>query len=89
MLELHTGLPFGVAQTRPHAPQLLVEVWVFTSQPLDALPSQFAKPVLQVVTAHAPAAQPLVALLSAQTAPHAPQLLTSACRVRHTPEQLV
>jgi hypothetical protein len=64
----------GSAQTRPHAPQLTALVWVSTSQPLAAVPSQSAKPVAQRTTVQALPAQPLVATLaSAHTVPHAPQ----------------
>jgi hypothetical protein len=51
-----------------------LSVAVFTSQPLEGSPSQSAKPVAQVVTAHALAAQVAVALGSAHARPHAPQL---------------
>ena len=58
-------------QVFPHAPQLELVLSV-ASQPLAALPSQSAKPALQVATVQRPAAQPAVALGSTQGLPQLP-----------------
>jgi hypothetical protein len=44
-----------------------------TSQPFEGLPSQFAKPALQLAIPHIPAAHEGVALGTEQALPHAPQ----------------
>ncbi len=59
-----------------HAPQLARSLWVFTSQPFTALPSQLAKPVSQVVSWHAPLVHADAPLEKRQVKPQAPQLLT-------------
>src|SRR4051794_1899445 len=62
------------AQTFPHAPQELGLESVLVSQPLVRLPSQSAKPTLQLVL-HAPAEQTAEALGAlAHAVPQAPQL---------------
>jgi hypothetical protein len=62
-------------QGRPQAPQLADEVASAVSQPSAATPLQSPKPAAQVTTVHPPAEQPAtVALASAQTRPHVPQL---------------
>ncbi len=49
VLIAHVGVALGgVGHTAPQRPQLFRSVVVLTSQPFAALPSQFAKPVLQV-----------------------------------------
>ncbi len=58
-----------------HAPQWALSLLRFTSQPLATLPSQLAKPALQLAMVHAPLAQPAVALASEQTLLQAPQLV--------------
>lgn len=55
----HT-LPSG--QTAPHAPQLPLSLFVFTSQPLIALPSQLAKPAAQMPMPHVPVVHEAAAL---------------------------
>src|SRR5258707_9145416 len=66
----------------PQAPQLLVSDKRFTSQPLLAIPSQLAKPGLQLRMLIIPALQLTVPTLgnAAPFAPHAPQLFGSAFR---------
>lgn len=67
----------------PHAEQFAT-VPSIVSQPLPAIPSQFAKPAKHVIE-HAPAAQTAVAPGPlGQTFPHAPQLLTSERTSRQT-----
>jgi hypothetical protein len=61
--------------TVEHAPQLALSLLRLTSQPLAGLPSQLAKPALQLAMVHAPAAQPAVALASEQTVLQVPQLV--------------
>jgi hypothetical protein len=61
---------------RPHAPQCAVVLLVFTSQPLAAIPSQLAKPIAQLATAHTPATHEGVALASAHARPQPPQCAT-------------
>lgn len=39
--ETHEGVPLAALQAFPHPPQCDVEVPSVTSQPLEALPSQF------------------------------------------------
>src|SRR5437879_8470219 len=53
---LQIGAAFGNEQTVPHMPQLLVSFWTLTSQPLPAIRSQLAKPMLQE-NVHMPAWQ--------------------------------
>jgi hypothetical protein len=49
VLDEHVRLAFGrVAQTVPHVPQLSRLERVSTSHPLVAMPSQSAKPALQL-----------------------------------------
>jgi hypothetical protein len=40
-LEVQVVVPFGLVQGLEHAPQLLMSLVVFVSQPFEALPSQF------------------------------------------------
>ncbi|HUP86559.1 MAG TPA: hypothetical protein VM143_12900 [Acidimicrobiales bacterium] len=61
-------------QETPHAPQLVLLVARFVSQPSAALPLQFANPALQVPTWHCPLTQTAEPLATLQTFPHAPQL---------------
>jgi hypothetical protein len=56
----------GVAQTLPHAPQLLTVVLRFTSHPLAARPSQLPQPALHEATVQVLAAQPAAAFASTQ-----------------------
>jgi hypothetical protein len=77
--------PGRVGQTVPQVPQWLRSVVRLTSQPLAGLPSQSAKPVLQV-NPHVPPVQLLVALARAgQTLPQAPQLVTELVRLASQP----
>jgi hypothetical protein len=73
----------------PHAPQLLVSVFVLTSQPSAGLPLQSWKPALQVWTAQAPSWQAGVPLGTEQTAPHPPQLLASVFVLTSQPSALL
>ncbi len=66
------AVPFATLQTFPQLPQLLT-LSVFVSQPLRALPSQFAKPALQLAMPHSPATQLAVPFTAAQTTQQAPQ----------------
>ena len=75
----HTAtLPMGgVGQRLLQAPQLLMSpATVLTSQPLESMPSQLAKPATQVPRVQRPATQLAAALASWQVLPHTPQLLT-------------
>ncbi len=56
----------------PHAPQLVADVFVLTSQPVDARPSQFPKPVLHAMV-HAPSEQPGEPFVPLHMVPQAPQ----------------
>ena len=81
------AVPLVELQTWPHAPQLVGSVVRLVSQPLAGLPSQSAKPALQV-----PPQTPLVQVATplekaGQTWPHVPQLLTSLCSLTHMPLQ--
>jgi len=76
--EEQVAVALGRAQARPQAPQLVALVWVLVSQPLEAEPSQSAKPTAQRTTVQVLAEQPLAATLGrAHTVPHAPQLAGS------------
>ena len=70
---LQLGVPFAVLHVVVHVPQCVASLAVFTSQPFDANPSQFEKPVEQVML-HWPEAQDGMPLLEEHAAPHAPQL---------------
>jgi hypothetical protein len=69
MPAVHVGVMFAVEQTTPcgldpvaeQPPQLLMSVWVLTSHPFVATPSQSANPLLQVKP-HVPPVQVDVAL---------------------------
>jgi len=62
----------------PHAPQLFELVTVLVSHPFAGIPSQLAKPELQVATVHALFTQPATPFAIEQVCPQLPQLLTSA-----------
>jgi hypothetical protein len=64
---VQTGVPPVVGHLIPQALQLLISEFRLISQPLVALPSQLAKPALQVPIAQAPALQVAEALAYAQT----------------------
>ncbi len=72
-MELQLGVP--PEQALPQALQLAA-VPSGVSQPFAVLPSQFAKPALQLAMAQAPAVHVLLALGSEHVRPHAPQLLS-------------
>jgi hypothetical protein len=74
----HVAVALGSAQARPQAPQFAALVVSSASHPLAAAPSQSPKPAAQRAGAQVPPAQPWVAVCaSAQTVPHAPQLVGS------------
>ncbi len=58
---------------------------VFTSQPLEGLPSQSAKPAAQAATLQAPTAQRAVALGRAHARPQAPQSVALSSRLTSQP----
>ncbi len=66
----HTGM--APEQARPHIPQL-VAVFTIVSQPLDAIESQSPKPITHEPTAHAPATQAAIALLTEHALLQRPQ----------------
>lgn len=68
-----------VATSTPQAPQVMLLVPRFASQPLVATPSQLSKPAVQPATAHTPEEQAAVAFGSEQTVPQAPQFETLVC----------
>ncbi len=75
--------PAAQAAEEPAAlqrPQLALSVAVFTSQPLAATPSQFAKPVAHAPSAQLPAAHVAAALGKRHTTPQPPQFEASAAR---------
>jgi hypothetical protein len=62
----------------PHAPQYVVDVLVFVSQPFEGTPSQSPKPLVHDAIPHTPLVQLAVASASehgAQAPPPVPQLL--------------
>jgi hypothetical protein len=72
------GVPWLELQAWPHPPHAATEVLMFTSQPLAILPSQLAKPALQVYW-QAPAVQDAAVMfggaLVVQLLPQPPQLV--------------
>ena len=70
------GVPLVLLQTVPHMPQLPVLVLVFVSQSVPEV-AQWAKPGLQVPTAHLPWLQVGVPFAVVQMLPQVPQLLGS------------
>ncbi len=76
---LQVGVAFGVEQALPQAPQFATSVERFTSQPFPELPSQFAKPALQVIPQVEPV-QVAVPFVELQTLPQAPQFEVSLVR---------
>jgi hypothetical protein len=73
---LHVELAFAAVHTFPQVPQLFTSVLLLISQPFAAMPSQFAKPALQVATAHVPAVHEGVPFAVLQVSPQVPQLPT-------------
>ncbi len=67
-----------VAHAVPQAPQWLLDVWRFVSQPSEYVPLQSPKLVLHEATRHAPDEHAGTPLATVQTVPHAPQFETSA-----------
>jgi hypothetical protein len=65
-----------VAQTLPQPPQLFLSVWVLTSQPFAALPSQLAIGALQMGSVHLPPTHPSTPPVMLHAVPHAPQFPT-------------
>jgi hypothetical protein len=57
----------------PQAPQFVALLRMSTSQPFASIPSQFAKPALQLAMPHTPAVHEGVALGTEQAFPQAPQ----------------
>jgi hypothetical protein len=66
------AVPFVPLQAAPHPPQFAADVFVFVSQPLTALPSQFPNPALHVGT-QAPVVQVVVPFAFVHWVPQAPQ----------------
>lgn len=78
---VHTPLAHRkpAVQACPQAPQSAAAVLMLVSHPFVAMPSQSPKPAAQVVTRHAPEAQPTTATLgSEQAIPQPPQWELSA-----------
>jgi hypothetical protein len=77
---LQLAMPLFELQVWPQEPQLSVEVLVFVSHPLPAMPSQSANGDLQLPMAQAPFEHAAVALGRLQTVLQTPQWLGSVCR---------
>jgi hypothetical protein len=77
---VHTKVPFAFVQAAAHAPQFVVLVFRFASQPFAALPSQLPKPTLHAPSTHADAEQLAPAFANEQALPHAPQLVAVLVR---------
>lgn len=73
----HDGVPLLLLHTLPQPPQLPALVFTLTSQPLAGLPSQSAKPALQLAMSQTPATQLEVPLAATHSFPQVPQLLGS------------
>jgi hypothetical protein len=82
---MHEPTALAKLQRVPQAPQLSALFWVLVSQPLTTLPSQSAKPELQLAMLQALAAQRGVALGSEHTVPQAPQLVALFATSVHCP----
>jgi hypothetical protein len=76
--------PASCSQTMPQPPQFEVVV-MLVSQPLAALPSQFAKPALQVPSWQVPLLQTALALGKLQALPQAPQCKRLVLRLASQP----
>jgi hypothetical protein len=79
------GVPPAVEHGFAQALQLLTSFMRLTSQPLDAFPSQSAKPALQVPIVQTPLAQVAEALAKLHLLPHKLQLLASVFRLASQP----
>jgi hypothetical protein len=80
---VHDGTPLAPPHTVPHTPQLLKLVCVLVSQPLAALPSQFAQPVLHAAISQVPVAQVAVAWARSHGTPQPPQFVKEVSAVSH------
>ncbi len=76
-------------QRLPQVPQFMTSVVVAISQPFVALPSQFAKPVVQLARLHTEAMQPVTAFGSVQAWPQVAQFAGSVVRSRQVVPQRV
>lgn len=81
---MHEATPFVVLQAVPHAPQLAVLVFRFTSQPFATLESQLPNPAVQVMP-QLPALQNGVPLLELHVPLHAPQWVVFVWRSTSQP----
>ena len=72
-------------QALPHAPQFKLLLLRLTSQPFAAIPSQFAKPALQLAKPHTPAEQYAVAFDTAQMVLQVPQFVALVVRLASQP----
>ena len=77
---VHVAVAFGSAQMREQAPQLAMEVWMFTSHPLAGALSQSRYPFAHDITVQRPALHPGVPLATVHTTPQPPQLATDELR---------
>jgi hypothetical protein len=77
---LQLATPLFMLQAWPQEPQLPMEVVVFVSHPLPAMPSQSAYGEVQLPMAHAPFEHAAVAFGRLQTVLQPPQWLASVCR---------
>jgi hypothetical protein len=84
----HCIVAFGAVQTTPQFPQLFTVKFIFVSQPLAVIPSQFLNPVIQETIEQAPATQAELALGRAQALPHEPQLAKLIFRLTSHPSAL-
>jgi hypothetical protein len=69
---VHTLVPFWAWHVLPHAPQWVADVFVLTSHPVAARPSQFPNPVLHAMV-QAPSEQPGEPFVPLHTVPQPPQ----------------
>jgi hypothetical protein len=69
------GVPPTAGHTLPQAPQFEIFVWVFTSHPFAAVPSQFSKPTAQAPSVQLPDAHDSAAFARSHTAPQTPQFV--------------
>lgn len=74
---VQAGDAFAGAQGVLQAPQCARSDTVLVSQPVEAMASQSAHPLLQLATVQTPAEQPEAPFTTTQALPHAPQLAGS------------
>jgi hypothetical protein len=85
------AVPLLLLQPLPQAPQLDALVWVLTSQPFEAAPSQFPNPAAHAPSVQVPLPHDSLAFARSHTLPQVPQSVSVARLASHpfaaTPSQ--